>query len=947
MRNFFRLGVGVILTTILVSCSESGKPAEKVNVFNGTDLAGNTYPAETVPFGAVQLGPDTSPDRTSGYHYKDTVIVGFSHNHLSGTGCPDFGDFLFTPTLSGKVEPLAFSHDDEYARPGYYRVDFPAGITAEMTADIHTGAHRYTFKGKGIPQIQVDAEYCIGWWSKALKAEIEADGPNTIIGARNTTAWAHGRDSYFSAEFSVPFAGVEKVGPGKLLLTFPEGTKEVTVFAGLSGVNVENARANRLAESTGATFDDMVSRAYADWDAALGKISVEGGPADVFYTCLYHTFVTPNRIDDVDGSYRDFKGENKKVEAGRFYYSTLSIWDTFRCWHPLQTILDPELTSDIINSMLDMYDCTGELPVWPLSSFETSCMIGYHSVSVIADAWLGGIRDFDGERALQAMITSSNHNEVNTAELYAHHGFVPADLKGETGSRTLEYAYDDWCIARMAEDLGHKDIADEYYCRALSYQELFDPQTGFMRGKRLDGGWVRPLDPLSRSRDFTEATPWQYRFFVPHDLKGMENLMGGREAMLAAVDSLFNYRPAGQSSVDGDIGGIRGQYAQGNEPGHTLPWLFYWLGEPSKSQEVVRWLLENTYTSAPDGICGNEDCGQMSAWYVLASLGIYPACPGSGQYILTAPLFKKAEIRLGNGKTMTIKADHPEYAYVSDVTLNGEPVDQHYITYLQVMNGGELEFRLSSKPDHSRDTIPAPYSMTTGPQVSKPAISGDLLLFDKEAEVRMSCRNDGAEIHYTLDGTVPTVESQVYTGPFKVDRSLVIKAIAFKDGFKPSPVNFITAHKKYYYPITDKAGLKPGVLYTYHTANFKAVSQIEEDPEEGWGVMREPSIKDAQAEDHFAYNFMGYIDVPEDGDWCFALTSDDGSELVVDGVLVVINDGSHDPVTATGKIPLQKGLHSFKLHYFDDTGAQELSWAWKKEGESGFRPIPANILYYR
>ena len=954
----------VACASVLISCSakrgsrQAGNQAPAlndpergtrfdVNVFNGTDLAGNTYPGATVPFGAVQLGPDTSPDRTSGYHYKDSVIVGFSHNHLSGTGCPDFGDYLFTPTLSGKAEPLAFSHSDEYACPGYYRVDFPAGITAEMTADVHTGAHRYTFKGEGVPRILVDAEYCVGWWSKALKAELKADGPRTIVGERNTTAWAHGRDSYFSAEFSVPFEKVEEAGRGKLLLTFPEGTMEVTVLAGLSGVSVGNARANRVAETEGATFDDIVSRAFSLWDEALGRIRVEGGPKDVFYTCLYHTLVTPNRLDDVDGTYRDFKGENRRIDPGTHFYSTLSLWDTFRSWHPLQTILDPALSVDIIKSMLDMYDCTGELPVWPLSSFETGCMIGYHSVSVIADAWLGGIRDFDGERALQAMVASSRKNEVNTSDVYAAYGFIPADIKAESASKTLEFAYDDWCIARMAEDLGHKDIADEYFRRALSYQELFDPRTGFMRGKKQDGNWFMPLEPLLRSRDFTEATPWQYRFFAPHDIKGIESLMGGREAMLSAVDSLFNYRPKGQASVDGDIGGIRWQYAHGNEPCHSLPWLYYWLGEPSKSQEVTRWILENAYSAAPDGICGNEDCGQMSAWYVLASLGIYPVCSGTGQYILTAPLFRKAEIRLGNGKTLIIKADHPEHAYVSDVFLNGKPVDRHYITYSQIMEGGTLEFKLSARPDHGRDDLPAPYSMTTGPRVSKPAVIGDLILFEGEAEVSMDCRERGAVIHFTLDGTDPSAGSPVYTGPFKVGESHVIKARAFKDGFEPSPVNSVTAHKNYYCPVSDKAGLRSGVLYTYHTANFKAVSQIEEDPEEGWGVMREPSIREAGAEDHFAYNFMGYIDVPSDGVWCFAVTSDDGSELFVDGVRVVSNDGSHEPVTVSGKIPLQKGYHSFKLHYFEDTGAQELSWAWKKEGPGNFVPVPADRLYYR
>ena len=945
MRNPFILNASVILAAILVSCTGAKDPASQVNVFNGTDIDGNTYPAATVPFGAVQLGPDTNPNRTSGYHYQDSVIVGFSHNHLSGTGCPDFGDFLFTPTLTGKAEPLSFSHSDEYARPGYYKVDFPAGITAEMTADVHTGAHRYTFKGRGIPQIQVDAEYCVGWWSKALKAVLETDGPNRLKGERNTWAWAHGRDSYFSAEFSVPFEKVEEVGQGKLLLTFPEGTREVTVFAGLSGVSLENAAANRLAETEGASFDDMLSRAEALWAGALGKIKVEGGPTEVFYTNFYHTFVTPNRIDDAQGGYRDELGRNRG-SAGPFY-STLSIWDTFRSWHPLQTILDPALVADIINSMLDMYDCSGELPVWPLSSFETGCMIGYHSVSVIADAWLGGIKGFDGERALEAMVTSSKNNEVNTSELYATHGFVPADLKAETASRTLEFAYDDWCIARMAENLGHKDIAEEYYQRAANYRNVFDPETGFMRGRKLDGTWARPLEPLLRSEDFTEATPWQYRFFAPHDLAGMEYLMGSREAMAAAADSLFSYDPLGSASYAAELGGAKGQYAHGNEPGHALPWIYYWLGEPSKSQEIVRWILLNAYSAAPDGVSGNEDCGQMSAWYILASLGIYPACPGTGEYLLTAPLFKKAEISLGNGKLLTIKADHPEYPYVSKVSLNGAPVERHYLTYGQIMAGGTLEFKLSPKPDHGRDGLPAPYSMTSRPFVSKPAITGDLHLFESEAEVSMSCRTPGAAIRYTLDGSDPTEGSPVYSGPFKVGRSCLIKARAFKEGMDPSQVNYVTAHKGYYFSVTSMDGMKQGCRYTFHIANFKFVNQIDADPEEDSGVMAVPSIADSPAGDHFAYNFFGYINVPSDGIWEFSLTADQGSELWVEGERIVSAEGGNMPAAAVGSIPLQKGLHPFKLLYFDDVGPQELRWSWRRKGDARFVPVPANRLYYR
>ena len=944
MKRFLAAG---ILLAVLVSCSGRQEPADLVNVFNGTGFAGNTYPGATVPFGAVQLSPDTDANRASGYHYDDATILGFSHTHLSGTGCPDFGDFLITPALGETVGPLGFSHSDETARPGYYRVDFPAGITAEMTATVHSGIHRYKFNGPGRPRLQVDATYCIGGWSSASKAILTIEGPQGITGERNTTGWAHGRDIYFSAEFSVPFEKTEETAPGVLLLYFPEGTKEVTVFAGLSGVSIDNAKANRIAETSGKGFDDILVEASSCWDEALGSIKVKGGPEDVFYTYFYHTFTTPNRIDDVDGSYRDELGRNRKTDGGRPFYSTLSLWDTFRSWHPLQTILNPELDGDIITSMLDMYDCSGQLPVWPLSSFETGCMIGYHSVSVIADAWLKGIRNFDGERALEAMVRSSNVNEVNTSEIYVTHGYIPVDMKAESVSKTLEYAYDDWCIARMAEDLGHRDIADEYYRRALSYMELFDPATGFMRGKKEDGNWILPFDQLSGSKEYVEATPWHYRFFVPHDLAGMEALMGGRENMLAAVDSLFSYSPEGQGSVDAGIGGVLGQYAQGNEPGHHLPWLFNWIGAPGKSQEVVRTLLKETYSSAPEGICGNEDCGQMGAWYVLASLGIYPVCPGTGEYILSAPLFKEADISLGNGKHLTIKADHPKYPYISDVRLNGKTVQRNFLTYDEIMAGGELEFKLSAKPDHGRDNLAVPYSMTTEPMVAKPAITGDIHLFDDEAEVSMSCRNDGAVIRYTLDGSEPDENSKEYTGPFKVGESCIIKARAFKDGYQPSPIAFITAHKAFFYPVADRTGMKPGCRYTFHTANFKTVSQIEGDPEEASGFMKEPSIKGSTAEDHFAYNFTGYIDIPEDGVWCFALTSDDGSELYIEGERVVNNDGSHSPMTATGKIPLQKGLHPYKLLYFEDYEGQELVWEWKKEGDANFTAVPAGKLYYR
>ena len=932
-----------LLVLAFVSCGR--QPADQVNVFNGTDYAGNTYPGATVPFGAVQLSPDTDVNTCSGYHYSHDTILGFSHTHLSGTGCPDLGDFLVTPGLD-VVEPLPFSHQDEKARPGYYKVSFDKGITVELTATANAGLHRYTFKGEGTRLIRIDARHCVGGWCKALEYRLSLDG-SEIMGYRRVTGWADDRDVYFSAVFSEPFLSAEEPEPGVMEFAFADDLKQVKLYIGISGVNANGARANRVKETAGARFDDLRRRAGIIWDDALAKIQVKGGPTDVFYTNFYHTLITPNRLDDFDGRYRDEAGRNRQLPEGRHFYSTLSLWDTFRAWHPLQTLLDTTFVNDMVRSMLDDYDCRGELPVWPLASDETGCMIGYHSVSVIADAWLRGIRGFDGEKALAAMVASSNKANVNASELYLQYGWIPADLKIESVSQTLEFAYDDWCIARMAESLGHADVAAEYDRRARSYREIFDPATGFMRGKNTDGTWSTAFDPLSGSRDYTEATPWHYRFFVPHDMAGVASLLGGQEALRNALDSLFTYQPDGQDVLDPDIRGIVGQYAHGNEPGHNFPWLFCWAGAPSKTQEYVRVILTEAYSTEPGGISGNEDCGQMSAWYVLASLGLYPVCPGSGEYILSAPLFRESIIRLANGKSLTIKADHPSHPYIAGVELNGKSVDRNWLTYDEIMGGGVLSFKLSANPVAERENLPAPYSLTTEPFVCPPAIQGDLVLFPDEAEVTLSCRTEGAAIHYTLDGTEPTEASPRYAGPFRVDASCIIRARAFRDGLLPSPVTGRTAHKLYFQPSVERAGLQPGCRYTYHTANFQLVSQVEPDPPEATGTMKEPSIAGAPDEDHFAYLFSGYIDVPEEGLWSFALKSDDGSALWIDGVCVVDNDGIHDLAEAEGTIPLMKGLHPYKLVYFDDEGGQELSWSWKSPGSDRYVPVPAHKLYFK
>ncbi len=919
---------------LLAACT--GAPQDlldHVNVFNGTGYHGHTYPGATTPFGLVQLSPDTRVlgwDGCSGYHYSDTSILGFSHTHLSGTGCADLGDFLFTPGV-GEVAPLPLDHKKESARPGYYKVETPS-IVAELTATPHVGVHRYTFSGEGERLLLIDAVHTIGDWNRAREASLTVVSDQEVAGKRIVDGWVGGRECYLSASFSVPFEKAEETAPGKLLLSFPEGLLQLTVKAGLSFSSAEGALENRLAEAQERSFDELCLLTQDDWNSSLGTILVEGGPVEQFYTCLYHTLVCPNNIADA---------------GAEPFYSTLSLWDTFRSWNPLQMLINPELVRSMVSSMLEMYRQWGELPIWPLAHGETGCMIGYHSIPVIADAHLRGIGGFDPEEALEAMIVSSNKNKGNTSELYTKYGYIPADMKGSSVSQTLEFAFDDWCIARVAESLGRLDVAAEYDERARSYQRVFDPVTGFMRGKNADGSWVAPFDQVSSTRDYTEAIPWQYRFFVPHDEAGHISLMGGAEAMEAALDSLFTYSARSENKTFSDITGLMGQYAHGNEPSHHMAYIYNWVGAPSKSQEVVRSLLKEMYDVTPEGVCGNEDCGQMSAWYVLSSLGLYPACPASGEFILSAPLFKKAAIGLGNGNALTITADHPQYPYIKEVTLNGKPVERNYLTYEEIMAGGTLSFTLSRKPCHGRDALPAPYSLSTEPVVSTPAVAGNLSLFRDRTQVEITSRTKDAAIHYTLDGSEPGLDSPLYEGPFVLEESARIRARAFREGMQPSPEASVQATRAHFREASNIKAPVKGCAYTYHRGDFKRVADVWRSPVVACGTLPVPSIEGAPDEDYYGYIFTGCIDIPEDGIWSFALNSDDGSTLEVDGTLVVDNDGTHSAITAYGRIPLLKGLHPYRLTYLESYEGNTLSWGWKAENAPDYEPVPPDKLCSR
>ncbi len=958
-----RIAYFALFSIIFYGCSQQIDPVNFVDPMIGTGFHGHTFPGATVPYGMVQLSPDTRVegwDACSGYHYSDDSILGFSHTHLSGTGCADLADILFYPSARklSKADslyerpPYRFSHSDEKASCGYYSVDFRKdGISAELTATPRTGVHRYTFREEGERQILVDLLHSLGGETVDM-TELSVVSQDEISGMRRTQGWVYDHYVYFSAKFSVPFENVDIIDGKQACITFPSGADVVVAAVGLSSVSCGNAMENRISEVPELDFEKVRKASEDVWRGELETISAKGGSRkDLknFYTSLYHTKMCPNIMNDVNGQYRRHDGSIAVVPEGRKYYSTFSLWDTYRAWHPLQTLIDTAFVNDMVWSMMDMYDHSGELPIWPLASGETGTMIGYHSASVIADAYLKGIRGFDARSALEAMVHSSCINK-NGSDLYVANGYVPANIKPESVSLTLEYSYDDWAIARMAEAMGETGTAEEYYSRALNYNNVFDGATSFFRGHHQNGSWTEPFDIFSTGRDYTEATPWHYRFAVPHDVRAMEQLFGGKDKFTSALDDLFTLETDNSGIELQDVTGLMGQYAHGNEPSHHLAYLYCWQAMPWKTQELVRKLLDEMYQPSPEGIIGNEDCGQMSAWYIFSAMGFYPVCPGSNQFVIGSPLFKEVSIRLADGKVLNITADSPRCnVYVKDVTLNGRTVGENYLTYDMIMDGGELEFKMSCKPEYGRGIRPedSPYSMTGYDFVSIPYTDSHLDLFVDEVEMTMSTLTDGAEIRYTLDGSEPSEDSKLYEGPFVLKNSSVIKAKAYREGLKESMTVVFNAVKADFLPSYNVEGLKNGVSYNYYRGKFSNVAGLSSVSPADKGTMPSPSIAGAPDEDHFGYVFSGYVDVPEQGVWEFMTKSDDGSVLYIDGVKVVNNDGSHAAVAATGRIALEKGLHRFELLYFEDYEGQELEWGWKKTSDSGFSAIPESRLFCR
>ena len=836
-----------------------------VNPFIGTGGHGHTFPGATMPFGMVQLSPDTRIDNwdgSSGYHYSDDTIYGFSHTHLSGTGIPDGCDIMLMPAIAEYEGPRPtdydkypgyaskFSHADEVSTPGYYSVKLAdRKINAELTATQRVGFHRYTFPSSRKAGIILDLK----WRDKLLDSDYKIIDNKRVEGFRRSSSWAKNQTVYFVAEFSRKFdeIAVGSSGDKKLPSAFfafspPEG-EQVLIKVAISYVSIEGARKNLAAELPHWNFDKVRADAKAAWNKELSKIEVSGGTPEQttnFYTALYHTMIQPNVFNDVDGRYKGHDGKihqlpgydvqeparQQELNTGRNqrttpsaqsgghpsfvrrgdsedHYTVFSLWDTFRAAHPLYTIIDQKRTVDFINTFIRIYEQGGRLPVWELWGEETDTMIGYHAVSVIADAMAKGIKGFDYEKAYAAAKHSAELDHFGLAG-YKRRGYISMEDENESVSRTLEYAYDDWCIAQMADilirrqrqNLTAKGFAsrtkpeDDAYIkakladhevfskRARYFENLFDTKTGFFRPKK-NGGFVEPFAPNEVTFGFTEGNSWQYSFFVPHDVTRLMELMGSREKFVAKLDELFTTDQKLAGREQADLTGLIGQYAHGNEPSHHIAYLYNYAGEPWKTQKYVRFIMDNFYKNAPDGLIGNEDCGQMSAWYIMSAGGFYPVSPGSPVYAFGTPLFPEMRYKLENGKTFTIRAKNvsPKNSYVLNAKLNGALYKKAFITHDQIMSGGVLEFMMIDQPVATAFTQ-FPVSSLVSKTAAVPVIYGERT-FGEKTQVTLSTASGDAKLYYRIDREGENAYPdtfRAYDGPFLITENSKVTAMARK-----------------------------------------------------------------------------------------------------------------------------------------------------------------------
>jgi predicted alpha-1,2-mannosidase len=834
----------------------------------GAGFTGHTFPGAIVPFGAIQISPDTRLDGwegCSGYHYSDSIIYGFSHTHLSGTGCSDYGDLLIMP-FTGKPSILnteyasKFSHKNEIAKPGYYSVLLDKyNIKAEFTAGKRVAMHQYTFPDGGQTKgIIIDLKHRDPVLYSCIKYLPQT---NEIVGLRNSRAWNEEQHFAFSMRFSKTITKIDFFVDDNCTdaRSFIEGTncKAIVYFddderalqttplqinVSISGVADDMYAAQKNhAEIPDFDFQKWAQHADNVWNIELSKIVVETSDMElkkVFYTALYHCFTSPYLFTDRDGRYRGMDG-NIHTAENHEVYTVFSLWDTYRALHPLLNLIDRKRSSDFIYTFMKHYEQGGMLTFWELAAFETWCMIGYHAVSVILDAFVKGIGDYDKEKMLEAMIHSATLNKLGRPE-YAKYGYVPAHLEHESVSKTLEYAYDDWCIAQFAKAIGNYDVHAEFIRRSQSYKNILDP-AGFMRPKH-NGAWLNPFNPTEVNNHYTEGNAWQYSTYVPHDFTNYIILRGGDAVVEQFLDSLFYTKTELSGRHQADVTGLIGQYAHGNEPSHHATYLYNYVGKPWKTKELCCQIMREFYTSHPDGLIGNEDCGQMSAWFVFSAMGFYPVCPGDNQYIFGSPIFDKVTMNLENGKQFIIIAHYQseKNIYIQSVTLNGKPYSKSFITFDDIKEGGTLEFVMGDQPnvrygiameDRPKNEVeptltivptfePMQRSFKGSTEIS---ISSYKLLRLPQAGTPSKFEGDLASphhfIYYTTDGSTPTKNSSEYTQPIGIDTTTFFRAVAWNEETGASDV--AEAH---YYKFQKDKSIK--ILSKYS-------SQYSADGEEG------------------------------------------------------------------------------------------------------------------
>ena len=728
-----KLLLSVCAFSLTLATLQAGEITKYVNPFIGTGtidggLSGNNYPGATSPFGMIQLSPDTSEapnwGDASGYDYNRSTIFGFSHTRLSGTGASDLIDVTLMPTSSGRTSST-FTHDEEKASPGYYQVMLKdENINVELTTTQRNGIHRYQYPAGKDAEVILDMDHSAdkgSWGRRIINAQIRILNDHAVEGYRIITGWAKLRKIYFYMEFSSPILTSTLRDGGRVHenTAVVNGTnlhgcfrfgklngKPLTCKVALSSVSMENARQNMEQEAPHWDFDRYMAAADADWEKQLGKIEIKGTEVqkEIFYTALYHTMIQPNIMSDVNGEYMAADYTARKVGDNETHYTTFSLWDTFRASHPLYTLLEPERVTDFVKSMIRQYEYYGYLPIWQLWGQDNYCMIGNHSIPVITDAILKGIPGIDVEKAYDAVDTSSVTSHPNSPfEVWEKYGFMPENIQTQSVSITLEQAFDDWCVAQLAEKLNKDADYERFHKRSEYYRNLFHPKTKFFQSKNDKGEWIEPFDPYqyggNGGHPFTEGNAWQYFWYVPHNIQALMELTGGTKAFEQKLDTFFtsNYK---SEQMNHNASGFVGQYAHGNEPSHHVAYLYNFAGQPWKTQKYVSHILNTLYNNTSSGYAGNDDCGQMSAWYVFSAMGFYPVNPADGRYIIGSPLLDECTLKLAGNKDFHIRTirKSPEDIYIQSVTLNGKKHKDFFITHQDIMNGGTMVFKMGKKP---------------------------------------------------------------------------------------------------------------------------------------------------------------------------------------------------------------------------------------------------------